>query len=116
MDKIYSRRRIIIPKLNISVFRKAKNSYRGQKKSLAKLLKIIIIFSIAILVASKMINAITPIMDKQCQNIAKSIATKISNEQATIVMSKYNYDDLCNIEKDSKRQYISYKCEYCYSK
>ena len=51
--------------------------------------------------ANVIIRAITPIIDKQCVNKAKSIATKISNEQATIVMSKYKYEDLCTMEKDN---------------
>ena len=32
--------------------------------------------------------------------MAKSIATKISNEQATKVMEGYDYDDFCMVEKD----------------
>ena len=51
------------------------------------------------------LQSISPILDKQCINMAKAIATKISNEQATIVMSKYKYDDLCTVTKDSNRKY-----------
>ena len=91
MDKIYSRRRIKLPNY----------------KNLMKASKIICIVSIAIVTAYAIVKAISPIIDKQCINMAKSIATKISNEQATIVMSKYKYDDLCNITKDSNRKYIN---------
>ena len=76
-------------------------------KNLMKAFKIICIVSIAIVTAYAIVKAISPIIDKQCINMAKSIATKISNEQATIVMSKYKYDDLCNVVKDSNREYIN---------
>lgn len=108
MDKIYSRRRLLIPKVNISIFNK--NDNRNNKIKV-KTLKTTIIILIAIFAFMQIIEAITPIMDKQCQTKAKSIATKISNEQATIVMSRYHYDDLCNIQKDSNRKYFYDKCK-----
>lgn len=111
MDKIYSRTRLVIPKLNISIFHKMKSGNNKDNKIVYKLLKICIILSIAVFTFNKAIEAINPITDKQCQTIAKSIATKISNEQATIVMSKYKYDDLCNVVKDSNRKYSNDKCK-----
>ena len=101
MDKIYSRRRIKLPNLEFLY----KNSKEPNYKNLMKVFKITCIVSIAIVTAYVIVQAISPIIDKQCVNIAKSIATKISNEQATIVMSRYKYDDLCNITKDSNRKY-----------
>lgn len=98
MDKIYSRRRLLIPKLNISILNQ--NNNRDNKTKL-KIIKISAIILIATFTFMRSIEAIRPIMDKQCQNIAKSVATQISNEQATIVMSRYNYDDLCNVSKDA---------------
>lgn len=109
MDKIYSRKRLIIPKANISIF--YKNNKDNKNKIIIKILKIFIILTIAVITFNKVIEAINPIIDKQCQTNAKSIATKISNEQATVVMSRYNYDDLCNITKDSKREYTNDKCK-----
>lgn len=41
-------------------------------------------------------------MHSECLNMAKSIATIISNEQATKVMSNYTYEDLSNITKDEQ--------------
>lgn len=107
MDKIYSRRRLI-SKLNIRIFNKNNNS---NQKNIYKIFKILIIILIAIMTMNKMIEAITPIMDRQCKTNAKAVATKISNEQATVVMSNYNYDDLCNIIKDSNRQHCYDKCK-----
>lgn len=106
MDKIYSRRRLLLPKLNISIFYKFKNSkainYNREKNNkIIKFIKIIMILIIAIITAMKIIEAIEPILKAQCITRAKSIATIISNEQATKVMSRYNYDELCNIVKDS---------------
>lgn len=98
MYKIYSRRRLLIPKLNISIFNKNNNK---DNKIKVKILKITTIILISTFTFMRIIESITPIMDKQCQNIAKAVATKISNEQATIVMSRYSYDDLCNVSKDT---------------
>jgi len=99
MDKIYSRKRIRIPHIkNISFDPKNGNP---KDKNLYKAFKIIIIFTIATITVNTILNAITPIIDKQCMTLAKSIATKISNEQATKVMSNYDYTDLCNITKDT---------------
>jgi hypothetical protein len=103
MDKIYSRTRFIIPKLNIN-----KNDNKKNSKIIGKIFYIIIILVIAIATACKIIEAINPIIEVQCKNIAKSIATQISNEQATVVMSKYSYDNLCNITKDDNRKHFYY--------
>ncbi len=65
-----------------------------------KICKIFVILLIAFTVFYTVVNAIEPIMDAECIHMAKSIATKISNEQASIVMSNYQYDDLTNITKD----------------
>lgn len=94
MDKIYSRRRIDTKKIS-NYFNKKQNN-----KKYSKLLSITIIFLVAIITSNIIIEAINPIINKQCEVIAKSIATKISNQQATFVMSNYKYEDLCNITKD----------------
>lgn len=96
VDKIYSRKRIHLPKLITS-------SYHGklpEKKDILKLFKIIGVISIALITANLILQSISPIIDKQCMHIAKAIATKVSNEQATVVMSKYQYEDLCSVTKD----------------
>lgn len=94
IDKIYSRKRIELPKFNFN-----KNN-RNNKKSGA-IFKIVLILLIEILVASNIVKAIDPIIKRQCSNQAKSIATKISNEQATIVMENYKYEDLAVVIKDN---------------
>ena len=94
MDKIYSRKRIDTKKI-YNYFNKKQNN-----RKYTKLLSVTIIFIIAIITANVVIKAIDPIINKQSEVIAKSIATKISNEQATDVMKNYKYEDLCNITKD----------------
>lgn len=93
MDKIYSRTRIKLPQFN--------NKGRKNNQKVYRLTKVLLVMLIAGLTFSIIIKSITPVIDKNCRNIAKSIATKISNEQATIVMSKYKYDDLCTVTKDN---------------
>lgn len=93
MDKIYSR--------NYTKFRNFKkfNIFKNQKRF--RIVRILIIVIIAIITARYVIDGINPIIDKQCLLLAKNIATKVSNEQANIVMKKYNYEDLCKTVKDS---------------
>jgi len=91
-NKIYTRNRWRLPKFNSL---KKQRSYK-------KLLKIVVIIFIAFNFAYFSIKAINPIVEKQCRNMAKSIATKISNTEATSVMSNYHYEDLLNIVKDEQ--------------
>lgn len=87
MDKIYSRAKIKIP-----------NGINRKKK---KAIVIFIILIIAFSTIKIILDAISPIFDTLCENKAKSIATKISNEQATKVMEEHTYDELFSIEKDN---------------
>lgn len=87
MDKIYSRTKIKIPK--------------GINKKKKKTIVIFIILVIAFSTVKITLDAISPIFDTLCENKAKSIATKISNEQATKVMEEHTYDELFSIEKDN---------------
>ena len=95
MDKIYSRRKFDFKKINTNLY-KNKNI-----KKYDKIFKVTLIIIIAIFTSYLVINALNPIIDIHCKNIAKSIATKISNEQASVVMNKYKYDDLCTATRDS---------------
>lgn len=93
-EKIFSRNRIHIP--NVIFFKS------GNNKNLSKILTIIAILSIAIIVLNTVIRAINPIIEEQCRTMAKSIATKISNDEATKVMANYDYEDFVKIEKDDE--------------
>ena len=109
MDKIYSRKRFLIPKIRkkrstfLSGYKFDINNKKSFKKNKnKKLIKVSIIIIIAILIARKIISTINPIMDTMCVDMAKSIETKISNEQASMVMEKYKYEDISKINKDEQ--------------
>ena len=101
-EKIYSRKRIIIPKIKLYKTGK-KDGPKGAGNSNKKLklfIRLIAIFILELVVARGILNALNPIINNQCLNKAKSIATIITNEQATIVMENYKYEDLAVVIKD----------------
>ena len=85
--KIYTRHRIKLPKIT-------------EDRNKRKIIKILLILGIAITIVRAVLLSINPIIEEKCKTVAKSIATKISNEQATLVMAKYTYEDLINVIKD----------------
>ncbi len=121
MDKIYSRKRLIIPKI---MKNRWKSGIRGASSKISnylndgnnnnfkdnyfekivnrKLIKTAIIVIIAVFIANRIIATIEPTMDVLCVDMAKSIATKVSNEQATVVMEKYKYEDISNVIRDEQ--------------
>lgn len=103
MYKIYSRPRIKIPRILTTKNAKAK-----------KMTTLIVILIIAFVTSKFILDAIFPIFDSLCENRAKSIATVISNEQATLVMKKHNYDELYTIEKDKDGNITMIKANVVY--
>lgn len=95
MHKIYSRPRIRIPNITI------KGIPPEKLKKRKKLTIMVIILAIAFSTVYMALKSVSPIFDTLCENRAKSIATMISNEQATIVMTEHSYDELFTIEKDN---------------
>ena len=93
-SKIYSRPRIKLPKI---FFASGRNKSLKKKQKIAK---IFIIMIIAFSTVKIVLDAILPIFDTLCQDKAKSIATIISNEEATNVMKEHTYDELFTLEKD----------------
>lgn len=87
MDKIYSRLRFT---------RKTGNTKKR------KIIKIFIIILIIVIVLRMMLKYIDPMFEKICEEKAKSLTTIITNEQSTIVMNKYQYEELYKIEKDEQ--------------
>ena len=47
-----------------------------------------------------------PVFEAMCEEKVKSLATLITNQQSTIVMNKYQYDELYTIEKDTNGNII----------
>lgn len=91
MDKIYSRKRIKLPNIKFEKFSKRGN----------KIIKILAIMCIAIITAGFMIKSISPIFDRLCEAEAKSLATKISNDEVSKVMKNYEYEDIVTVMKDN---------------
>ena len=94
-EKIYSRNRVKFPKIEKENM--ILNRFNNDKTR--KIVKIVVVLLIAFMVVDYVIKTVEPIIDIQCSSMAKSIATKISNEQATNVMKDYKYDDFVNIDK-----------------
>lgn len=92
-NKIYSRKRIKLPHfIRIANNKKSENT--------EKLIRIFFVLIIAFSIVKIALDAVNPIFDTLCEDEAKGLATKITNEQATKVMQKYSYEDLFIIEKD----------------
>jgi len=94
-SKIYSRPRIRLPKIFFS------NGGDKNLKRKQKIVKIFIIMIIAFSTVKIVLDAISPIFEALCEDKAKSIATIISNNEATNVMKDHTYDELFTIEKDN---------------
>ena len=67
-----------------------------------KITTVIIILVIAFSTMKLILDAVLPVFDTLCENKAKSIATIVSNEQATNVMKEHTYDEVFFIEKDNE--------------
>lgn len=95
IEKIYSRNRFKFQKMEKENM--ILNRFNNDKTR--KIVKIVAVLLIAFMVVEYVIKTVEPIIDIQCSSTAKSIATKVSNEQATNVMKDYKYDDFVNIDK-----------------
>lgn len=103
MSKIYSRPRIKIPQIFLV------NATNKNLRKKQKIAKIFIIMIIAFSTVKIVLDAILPIFDTLCKDRAKSIATIISNEQATVVMREHTYEELFSLEKDNEGNIIMIK-------
>lgn len=92
MDKIYSRNRIRLPKVK---------GIKIKSKKRKKLYDVLCIFVISIISLRIIINAMSPIIDRVCEDVAITKATIVANGVATDVMKEYTYNDLINIYKDN---------------
>lgn len=96
MEKIYSRKRISLPKIYYSKIPNGKKDLRKQK-----MLEISIILIIAVVMAFMIIRGINPVIDRLCIEESRKKATLISNKQATEVMNDYTYEDMISIYRDN---------------
>ena len=100
--KIYSRKR-----LNILNSKNPQN--RNMQKKMKRFIPILMVFIIAITFCYLVWKSINPIFRTLCEDEAKAIATKITNEESTKVMEKHSYDELFKISRgeDGEIQMIS---------
>lgn len=105
-DKIYSRKRFIL-KPNSS--RNSKKVSDKSSKIKKKILKFCIILIVLLLIYRLMFSYIEPIFEAMCEEKVKSIATIITNQQSTIVMNNYQYEELYTIEKDTNGNIVIIK-------
>ena len=96
--KIYSRNRL-------NIFKKKNNSYKYNKKNGNKMIAMVIIILIAIFTFNILYKSVDPIFRTLCEGRAHEIATIVTNEESTKVMSNYEYEDLFKIEKDADREH-----------
>ncbi len=86
MEKIYSRKKINLPK-----------KYR----------MIILVLVTALFTVCYLINTISPVFNQLCLSEAKSTATQIVHETIDEVMEKYGYNDLITTIKDKDGKIVS---------
>lgn len=90
MDTIYSRRKIRIPKFNSN----------DEKNS--KIIKIIIILTIAVLTLVVILKSINPIFEASCREKVQELATNITNIQSSLILKQKNYGNIVELVKDDK--------------
>lgn len=100
MDKIYSRKRIKLPKKLIFSGFKLKNSYKNSKEKRKILIYIVIIITLIIIIKFSF-DYINPMFDSLCNLRAKGIATRIVNREAKASLENVDYNDLITIVRDS---------------
>ena len=109
IEKIYSRKRFL---LSLPTSNKGNSSFKNReadKKIRKNIIKIIIIMLVIILTLQIIFSYVEPIFQAMCEEKVKSLATIITNQQSTIVMNKYQYEDLYTIEKDSNGNIVIIK-------
>lgn len=92
-DKIYSRPRICLTNKTTSSKNKLNKSYN-------KFISCICIIIVAVITFYAITKTINPMINQLCIDKAKNIATNISNEEATVVMNQYTYEDIVTIVRD----------------
>ena len=98
LDKIYTRKRLRLPKIQVDS--KYNTNNKIEKKKIKKLIKVVLILSIAFFILERSLKLIEPKFTAMCEEKAKGIATKISNNEASEIMKKYEYEDLVTVTKD----------------
>lgn len=97
MDKIYSR-----PNLFRFINTKTGGNNPRIKYHKKMIITMFVVIVIACFTARTIIIAITPVIERECRVIARSTASKYSNEACNKAMQNLTYEDLCTIDKDEE--------------
>lgn len=104
MDKIYSRRRIKIQKVE---------GLRFREKSLkTKFIETSIVMLVAILTAFFIIRALNPMFNTMCLTKARGMATDILNIESSKVLKDVDYEELVSIARNKNRSNYNVKGKY----
>ena len=71
-------------------------------KTKKRIIKILILLVLILVIAKATLNYIDPIFEAMCETKLKSVSTIITNQQSTIIMNKYQYEEMYTIEKDAE--------------
>ena len=104
VGKVYTRKRFIFA--NKSGGNKNRFGLKMPQKIIIKILILILIITIILRITYSYVE---PIFATMCEDKVKSLATIITNQQSTIVMNKYQYDELYSIERDKSGNILMIK-------
>lgn len=79
----------------------ASRARKMNSKTKKRIIKILILLLVMLAVAKLTLNYVDPIFEAMCETKLKSVSTIITNQQSTIIMNKYQYEELYTIEKDA---------------
>lgn len=89
MERIYSRKRLKIPK--------------PKKVTKIKVFFCLVLLGLLLLVIGFIIY-VYPTFEEACKNKAESLGTNITSKEVNKVMRNFDYDDLVYIERDETRR------------
>lgn len=84
MDKIYSRRKIRLPKVKV---------IKSENKKTRKICFTVLILVVAIVTGYNILKGVDPIFEGLCIEKAQSIATDITNRKASDILAQYDYQN-----------------------
>ena len=91
---------------NASYIMNGGNGRRGASGAIGsskgkRIIKICILILVILIIVKVTLNYVDPIFEAMCETKLKSVSTIITNQQSTIIMNKYQYEELYTIEKDA---------------
>lgn len=118
IGKIYSRKRFVFSKLAKAERTESENERFVKKKYIKKqllstkrkkIIKILFLIVTFLLIMKLCFGYLEPVFEAMCEEKVKSLATIITNQQSTIVMNKYQYEQLYTTEKDANGNIVIIK-------